>query len=99
MLSSSVMTIKQIYNLALEMGINADPRGKRGVDKALQFQKQKYKKLVTACFWGVYAIFAVCIMVFQENVMYGFFSLLFMNAVIFFITTIGSLGVSPVTNK
>ena len=59
---------------------------------ALYLQKQKYKKLVTACFWGAYAIFAVCIMVFQENVMYGFFSLLFMHAVIFFITTIGSLG-------
>ena len=59
---------------------------------ALYLQKQKYKKLVTACFWGAYAIFAVCIMVFLENVMYGFFSLLFMHAVIFFITTIGSLG-------
>ena len=59
---------------------------------ALYLQKQKYKKLVTACFWGAYAIFAACIMVFQENVMYGFFSLLFMHAVIFFITTIGSLG-------
>ena len=59
---------------------------------ALYLQKQKYKKLVTACFWGAYAIFAVCIMVFQENVMYGFFSLLFMHAVIFFITTIGPLG-------
>ena len=59
---------------------------------ALYLQKQKYKKLVTACFWGAYAIFAACIMVFQENVMYGFFSLLFMHAIIFFITTIGSLG-------
>lgn len=59
---------------------------------ALYLQKQKYKKSVTACFWGAYAIFAVCIMVFLENVMYGFFSLLFMHAAIFFITTIGSLG-------
>ena len=59
---------------------------------ALYLQKQKYKKLVTACFWGAYAIFAACIMVFQENVMYGFFSMLFMHAIIFFITTIGSLG-------
>ena len=59
---------------------------------ALYLQKQKYKKLVTACFWGAYAIFAACIVVFQKNVMYGFFSLLFMHAVIFFITTIGSLG-------
>ena len=59
---------------------------------ALYLQKQKYKKLVTACFWGAYAIFAACIVVFQENVMYGFFSLLFMHAIIFFITTIGSLG-------
>ena len=59
---------------------------------ALYLQKQKYKKLVTACFWGAYAIFAACIMVFQENVMYGFFSMLFMHAIIFFITTIGPLG-------
>ena len=60
--------------------------------EALYLQKHKYKKLVTACFWGAYAIFAACIMVFQENVMYGFFGLLFMHAVIFFITTIGPLG-------
>ena len=59
---------------------------------ALYLQRHKYKKLVTACFWGVYAIFAVCIMVFQENEMCGFYSLLFMHAVIFFVTTIGSLG-------
>ena len=59
---------------------------------ALYLQKQKYNKLVTACFWGAYAIFAVCIMAFQENIIYGFFSLLFMHAVIFFITSIGSLG-------
>ena len=59
---------------------------------ALYLQKQKYKKLVTACFWGAYAIFSVCIMLFQENIIYGFFSMLFMHAIIFFITTIGSLG-------
>ena len=59
---------------------------------ALYLQKQKYRKLVTACFWGAYAIFSVCIMLFQENIIYGFFSMLFMHAIIFFITTIGSLG-------
>lgn len=39
------MTIKQIFNLGLEMGIAADPRGKRGVEKWLERQKKKYQKL------------------------------------------------------
>ncbi|MCL5407294.1 MAG: NGG1p interacting factor NIF3 [Patescibacteria group bacterium] len=39
------MTIKQIYNLAIELGINADPRGKRGVERWLLNQKKKYQKL------------------------------------------------------
>lgn len=39
------MTIKQIYNLAIEMGIAADPRGKRGVEKWLERQKKIYHKL------------------------------------------------------
>lgn len=38
------MTIKQIYNLGLELGIAADPRGKRGVEKYLERQKRKYQK-------------------------------------------------------
>ncbi len=59
---------------------------------ALYLQKQKYNKLVTACFWGAYAIFSVCVMLFQKNIMYGFFSLLSIQAVIFFITTKGFLG-------
>ena len=59
---------------------------------ALYLQKPKYKKPVIACFWSAYAIFSVCIMQFQENVKYGFFSMLLMHAIIFFITAIGSLG-------
>lgn len=39
------MKIKDIYNLALEMGISADPRGKRGLDRWLKNQRQKYNKL------------------------------------------------------
>lgn len=39
------MTIKQIYNLAIEMGIAADPRGKRGVEKWLAHEKKIYQKL------------------------------------------------------
>ncbi|KKQ72047.1 MAG: hypothetical protein US94_C0047G0002 [Berkelbacteria bacterium GW2011_GWB1_38_5] len=39
------MTIKQIYNLALEMGKNADPRGKRGIERWLELQKKKFNKL------------------------------------------------------
>ena len=59
---------------------------------ALYIQKQKYNKLLTACFWGAYAIFATCVMIFQENIVYGFFELLFMQAIIFYITSIGSIG-------
>lgn len=39
------MTIKQIFNLGLETGIAADPRGKRGVEKWLERQKKIYHKL------------------------------------------------------
>jgi len=39
------MTIKQIYNLAIELGITADPRGKLGVAKWLDLQKKSYLKL------------------------------------------------------
>lgn len=59
---------------------------------ALYIQKQKYNKLLTACFWGAYAIFAICVMIFQKNIVYGFFELLFMQAIIFYITSIGSIG-------
>lgn len=38
------MTIKQIYNLALEMGVAADPRGKNAIEKYLARQKTKYQK-------------------------------------------------------
>src|SRR3989338_5890241 len=39
------MNIKQIYNLAIEMGIEADLRGKEKVKKYLARQKEKYQKL------------------------------------------------------
>jgi len=39
------MTIKQIYNLAIKMGIEADLRGKAKVEKYLAHQKKKYQKL------------------------------------------------------
>jgi len=39
------MTIRQIYNLALKMGIEADLRGKADVKKYLAHQKEKYQKL------------------------------------------------------
>ena len=45
MLYFGVMTIRQIYNLAVEMGIAADPRGKRGIDKWLVRQRAKHNKL------------------------------------------------------
>lgn len=39
------MTIKEIYNLAIEMGINADFRGKEGIVRVLARRKEKYEKL------------------------------------------------------
>ena len=51
---------------------------------ALYIQKQKYNKLLTACFWGAYAIFAACIILFSKNIVYGFFGLLLMQAMVFF---------------
>lgn len=39
------MTIKQIYDLAIKMGIEADLRGKDFVLKQLKKEKEKYKKL------------------------------------------------------
>lgn len=39
------MTIKQIYNLAIEGGIEADPRGKQGVGRWLARERKKYNKL------------------------------------------------------
>ena len=39
------MNIKQIYNLSLEMGMKADPRGKAGIDKWLKRTKKLYEKL------------------------------------------------------
>ena len=59
---------------------------------ALYIQKQKYNKWVTACFWAAYAAFATLIVLFQENVIIGFFALLLVQAAIFFVTSIGSIG-------
>jgi len=39
------MIIKQIYNLAIELGIANDPRGKRGIERALINTKKRYQKL------------------------------------------------------
>lgn len=39
------MTIRQIYNLVIQMGIAADPRGKRGIERALNLTKKRYQKL------------------------------------------------------
>lgn len=58
---------------------------------ALYIQKQKYNKWLTACLWGIYAVFAVCVLLFQKNIILGFFALLFGQAIFFFITTVGSV--------
>jgi putative NIF3 family GTP cyclohydrolase 1 type 2 len=39
------MTIQQIYNLAIQMGINADLRGAATVKRKLQKEKEKFQKL------------------------------------------------------
>lgn len=39
------MTIGEIYELAIQMGIGADPRGKTGVQKALARTKKQFEKL------------------------------------------------------
>jgi len=39
------MTIEEIYNLAIKMGIEADPRGQKEVEKFLKKTKEAYEKL------------------------------------------------------
>ena len=39
------MKIEEIYNLAINKGIEADFRGKEGIEKLLQRRKEKYEKL------------------------------------------------------
>ncbi len=39
------MTIKEIYNLAINKGIEADFRGKEGIEKLLRRVKEKYEKM------------------------------------------------------
>lgn len=39
------MKIRDIYNLAIQMGIKADPRGKAGINKWLERTKKIYQKL------------------------------------------------------
>ena len=40
-----IMKTNEIYNLALQMGIDTDFRGKQGIEKLLKRKKQKYDKL------------------------------------------------------
>ena len=39
------MTIQEIYDLAVQMGIKADPRGEKAVEKTLNRTKKEYKEL------------------------------------------------------
>ncbi len=39
------MTIQQIYDLSIEMGIKADPRGEKAIAKLLERTKKEYKEL------------------------------------------------------
>lgn len=39
------MKLKEIYNLSIQMGMDADPRGRVAVEKALQSEHSKYEKM------------------------------------------------------
>ena len=39
------MKVKEIYNLGIEMGINADFRGKEKIEELLKRRKHKFDKL------------------------------------------------------
>ena len=39
------MQIKEIYNLAINKGIEADFRGREGIERFLKRKKEKYEKL------------------------------------------------------
>lgn len=39
------MTLQEMYDLALEMGVKADPRGAEGIKKLLKERKKQYEKL------------------------------------------------------
>lgn len=39
------MTIKEIYNLAIQMGINSDFRGREGVQRFLDIKRKQYEKM------------------------------------------------------
>lgn len=39
------MTIEEIYQLAIKMGIEADPRGKAGVERGLRRKKKEYQEI------------------------------------------------------
>lgn len=39
------MTLQEIYDLAIEMGSKADPRGKEGVKKSLERAKKQFEEL------------------------------------------------------
>ncbi len=42
---TKTMTTKQIYDLAIKMGVNADPRGKKKIDEMMKRRKEQYEKL------------------------------------------------------
>ena len=39
------MTLQEIYDLAVKMGIEADPRGKKGVLKVMSGLKKEYSEM------------------------------------------------------
>ena len=39
------MKLKEIFELCVKEGVNADPRGKEGIEKLLKKRKEQYEKL------------------------------------------------------
>jgi len=44
-MTKKTMTTKQIYDLAIKMGIEADPRGKKKVTEVMKRKKIQYEKM------------------------------------------------------
>lgn len=59
---------------------------------SLYMQKTRYNKPTTACFWGIYAIISLLVMIYIKSVVVGFFIMLFLQAIIFYIASMGSVS-------
>jgi len=56
---------------------------------SLYMQRPKYKKVITACIWSLFAILSLCTVFLVENRIAGFFCIFFLHAVAFYFATEG----------